>query len=231
MKLLDNIFHSVMDTTEVAQIDPVSFLMCITAGLLVGFLIAKLYTFKTKYTKSFVMTLTTLPAAVAMVIIMVNGSVGTGVAVAGAFSLIRFRSVPGTAKEISAIFLAMGAGLAVGLGYLAFAFVFSLLMSLVNMVMTSTSFGEPEKNHRTLLITMPEHLDYGTVFTEIFEEYTQTHQLVAVKTTSMGSLFKLTYDISLQEGKAEKAFIDQLRTRNGNLEISITKQSTINTEL
>lgn len=208
-----------------------TFSLCMVTGLIVGFLIAFLYTFKTKYTKSFVMTLCTLPTAVAMVIIMVNGSVGTGVAVAGAFSLIRFRSVPGTAKEISAIFMAMGAGLAVGLGYLAFSIVFALLLSFVNIALTSSTFGDQKKTHRTLKITMPEHLDYQTAFEEPFEEFTTSAVLVSVKTTNMGSLFKLVYDIELSTSYEEKEFIDQLRTRNGNLEISLMKQSTIPTEL
>lgn len=227
----DSIFYSVIESTDVYAIDPVAFFICMVSGLVTGFLIAAFYTVHNQYTKSFVMTLCTLPTAVAMVIIMVNGSVGVGVAVAGAFSLIRFRSVPGTAKEISAIFLAMGAGLAVGLGFIAFAFIFSLLLSCVNLALTTSHFGEPQKNHRTLLITMPEHLDYGTVFDEVFKKFTLSAQLVAVKTTSMGSLFKLTYDISLAKEEDEKAFIDELRCRNGNLEISLTKQSTVNNEL
>ncbi len=229
--MLDNIFHSVIDSADIYAIDPLAFGLCMLTGLGVGFLIAVFYTFRNVYTKSFVMTLCTLPAAVAMVIIMVNGSVGVGVAVAGAFSLIRFRSVPGTAKEISAIFLAMGAGLAVGLGYLAFSFCFSLLLSLVNVALSLSHFGDPQRNTRSLQITMPEHLDYGTVFEEPFREYTQYANLVAVKTTSMGSLFKLTYDICLDDPEVEKDFIDALRCRNGNLEISMTKRTTINTEL
>lgn len=229
--MLNSIFNSVLSTNDTISLDPVAFAICIFSGLLVGFLIAGFYTIHNQSTKSFVMTLCTLPTAVAMVIMMVNGSVGVGVAVAGAFSLIRFRSVPGTAKEISAIFLAMGTGLAVGLGFIGFAFLFGLVLSLVNLALNISHFGEPQRNHRTLLITMPEHLDYGTVFDEIFDNYTTSAKLVAVKTASMGSLFKLTYDITLAEEENEKEFIDDLRCRNGNLEISLTKQSIVNTEL
>lgn len=229
--MLDLIFSSILDVSGESTVDPGSFFLCMGTGLLVGMVVAGFYTFKTRYTKSFFMTLVTLPMAVAMVILMVNGSVGTGVAVAGAFSLIRFRSVPGTAKEISAIFLAMGAGLAVGLGYLGFALMFSLILSLVNMALTASSLGETPKTHRHLLITMPEHLDYGSVFDDIFKDFTADVTLVGVKTASMGSLFKLTYDIELRERKSEKDFIDALRTRNGNLEISLTKISTQSTEL
>lgn len=231
LTLLDLLFESVLTNADMGTIPLISFTLCMTSALFVGLMIAWFYTYKTKYTKSFVMTLTTLPAAVAMVIIMVNGSIGTGVAVAGAFSLIRFRSVPGTAKEISAIFLAMGAGLGVGLGYLGYAILFSLLLSLVNIALTTSTFGDPKKTHRTLIITMPEHLDYQTAFVEPFEEFTSEAHLVAIKTTNMGSLFKLTYDIELSTSYEEKEFIDQLRCRNGNLEISMTKQTTASTEL
>ncbi|MFI3253366.1 MAG: DUF4956 domain-containing protein [Eubacteriales bacterium] len=229
--MLDSIFASAIVGAEMGGITPLAFAICMGSALVIGFMISVFYTIHNQYTKSFVMTLCTLPCAVAMVIIMVNGSVGVGVAVAGAFSLIRFRSVPGTAKEISAIFLAMGAGLAVGLGYVAFAFVYALFLSCANMALAISSFGEPQKNHRTLLITMPEHLDYGTVFQDIFQQYTLSAQLVAVKTTSMGSLFKLSYDVTLAKEEDEKAFLDELRCRNGNLEISLTKQSIVNTEL
>lgn len=229
--MLDLLFASVLTNAEMSDIPLESFVLCMGTALFVGLLIAWLYTYKTKYTKSFVMTLTTLPAAVAMVIIMVNGSIGTGVAVAGAFSLIRFRSVPGTAKEISAIFMAMGAGLGVGLGYLGFAVLFSLFMSSVNILLSTSTFGDPKKTHRTLIITMPEHLDYQTAFEEPFDEFTSEAHLIAVKSTNMGSLFKLTYDIELSSSYEEKEFIDQLRCRNGNLEISMTKQTTTSTEL
>lgn len=226
--VLNSIFDPILTGTEgstLSGVSPTQFFMCIFTALFTGFIIAGFYTFRTKYTKSFIMTLSTLPAAVAMVILMVNGSVGTGVAVAGAFSLIRFRSVPGTAKEISAIFLAMGAGLAFGLGYLAFGISFSILISVVNMGFTISPFGEVSKAHRTLTVTIPEHLDYQEVFDEPFEEYTLSNQLISVKSTSMGSLFKLVYDIELANNVSEKEFLDEVRCRNGNLEITMTKQN------
>lgn len=226
--MLNSIFDPILTGTEgssLSGVTPTQFFMCIFTALFTGFLIALFYTFRTKYTKSFIMTLSTLPAAVAMVILMVNGSVGTGVAVAGAFSLIRFRSVPGTAKEISAIFLSMGAGLAFGLGYLAFGISFAIIISLVNMGFTISPFGEANKAHRTLLITIPEHLDYQEVFDEAFEQYCYSAELISVKSTSMGSLFKLTYDIEMGSNSSEKEFLDEIRCRNGNLEITMTKQN------
>ena len=167
-----------------------------------------------------------LPAVVCIVIMMVNGNVGAGVAVAGAFSLVRFRSVPGTAKEIGTIFLAMAAGLIAGMGYLGFAVLFSLIMGLVMLMLNITGFGTHKKatNDKTLKITIPEDLNYGEVFDDLFEQYLTHCEVIAVKTSNMGSLYKLTYHITLKDQKQEKKFIDELRCRNGNLEISIMQQ-------
>lgn len=164
---------------------------------------------------------------------MVNGNVGTGVAVAGAFSLVRFRSVPGTAKEITMLFLAMGAGLIAGMGYLGFALLFAVIMCLLIILYDRLDFGT-KKNaavYKTLHITIPEDLDYSGVFEEILEKYTSSYELVRVKTTNMGSLFRLTYDLVLKDITQEKDMIDQLRCRNGNLEITISKQETTLAEL
>ena len=164
--------------------------------------------------------------SVRIVIMMVNGNVGAGVAVAGAFSLVRFRSVPGTAKEIGTIFLAMAAGLIAGMGYLGFAVLFSLIMGLVMLMLNITGFGTHKKatNDKTLKITIPEDLNYGEVFDDLFEQYLTHCEVIAVKTSNMGSLYKLTYHIILKDQKQEKKFIDELRCRNGNLEISIMQQ-------
>ena len=164
---------------------------------------------------------------------MVNGNVGTGVAVAGAFSLVRFRSVPGTAKEITMLFLTMGAGLIAGMGYLGFALLFAVIMCLLIILYNRLDFGT-KKNaavYKTLHITIPEDLDYSGVFEEILEKYTSSYELVRVKTTNMGSLFRLTYDLVLKDITQEKDMIDQLRCRNGNLEITISKQETTLAEL
>lgn len=203
------------------------------ASLAVGMLLAIGYTYKNTYTKSFVVTLAMLPAIVCVIIMMVSGSIGAGVAVAGTFSLVRFRSVPGTAKEICAIFLAMAAGLATGMGYLGFALTFSVLMTGVSLLYTKTGFGE-RKNpalHKTVRVTIPEDLDYTDIFDDLFDQYTSQCELVAVKTTNMGSLFRLTYNLTLQSSEQEKEFIDQLRCRNGNLEISFARQSSTPGEL
>lgn len=198
----------------------------ILCSLFIGVVIAAAYTYKTKFTKSFVVTLAMLPAIVCMVIMMVNGNVGAGVAVAGAFSLVRFRSIPGTAKEIGHIFLAMAAGLVAGMGCLEYAAVFTAIMCSVSLLFTFVCSKTNKNNNveKTLRITIPEDLNYENLFDEVFEAYAKNAQVVSVKTTNMGSLFKLTYRITMKEDAKEKEFIDALRCRNGNLEISMMMQ-------
>lgn len=224
--MLSNIFTGIFDTTGETVIAVPQFILCIVVSLMIGAFITWVYTYKSCYTASFAITLAMLPAVVCIVIMMVNGNVGAGVAVAGAFSLVRFRSVPGTAKEIGTIFLAMAAGLIAGMGYLGFAVLFSLIMGLVMLMLNITGFGTHKKatNDKTLKITIPEDLNYGEVFDDLFEQYLTHCEVIAVKTSNMGSLYKLTYHITLKDQKQEKKFIDELRCRNGNLEISIMQQ-------
>jgi hypothetical protein len=206
---------------------------CVCCALIIGLFLAFAYMYRIRYTKSFVATLAVLPAVVCVVIMMVNGNVGVGVAVAGAFSLVRFRSVPGSAKEIGAIFLAMGTGLVVGMGYLGYGILVALLLGSVNMIYNCVGFGAGKKAelYKTLHITIPEDLDYTGVFEEILQTYTSQYEVVRVKTTNMGSLFKLTYNLTLKNKEQEKEFIDELRCRNGNLEITMSKQETAIGEL
>ena len=224
--MLSNIFTGIFDTTGETVIAVPQFILCIVVSLMIGAFITWVYTYKSRYTASFAITLAMLPAVVCIVIMMVNGNVGAGVAVAGAFSLVRFRSVPGTATEIGTIFLAMAAGLIAGMGYLGFAVLFSLIMGLVMLMLNITGFGTHKKatNDKTLKITIPEDLNYGEVFDDLFEQYLTHCEVIAVKTSNMGSLYKLTYHITLKDQKQEKKFIDELRCRNGNLEISIMQQ-------
>lgn len=231
--MLDNLFNGLFDSSTTSVISATEFLLCLGVALIAGLIMAISYMYKTRYTKSFVITLALLPAVVCVVIMMVNGNVGTGVAVAGAFSLVRFRSVPGTAKEICILFLAMGAGLISGMGYLAYALLFTIILSAVFVLYNASSLGS-KKNaelYKSLRIVIPEDLDYSGIFEDLFSEYTKSYELTQVKTTNMGSMFRLTYDIILKDPQKEKEFIDKLRCRNGNLEITVSKQATINTEL
>jgi len=231
--MLNKIFKGLFDTNLTTIISVTDFLLCIVTSLAIGLIISLAYMYRTRYTKSFIITLAILPAVVCVVIMMVNGNVGAGVAVAGAFSLVRFRSVPGTAKEIGTIFLAMCSGIISGMGYITFALLFTVIMCVVFLFYNCIDFGitKQSNTYKTITITIPENLNYTDVFDEIFEQYTSSHSLIRVKTTNMGSLFRLTYDIILRDINNEKEFIDKLRTRNGNLEITISKQETIVTEL
>ena len=226
-------FKGLFDT-EMTNVIPVGdFVLCIGISLLIGLLLAFCFMYKSRYTKSFIVTLALLPAVVCVVIMMVNGNVGAGVAVAGTFSLVRFRSVPGTAKEITMLFLAMGAGLIAGMGYLGFSVLFTLIMCGMTMIYSQFDFG-CKKNaaiYKTLNITIPEDLDYTNVFEDVLAAYTTAYELIRVKTTNMGSMFRLTYNLTLKEVSNEKNMIDELRCRNGNLEITVSKQETNAVEL
>lgn len=231
--MFPNLFQGLFDSGLTTVISVQNFLLCILVSLLIGVFLAVVYTYKSRFTKSFVITLALLPAVVCVVIMMVNGNVGTGVAVAGAFSLVRFRSVPGTAKEIGTLFLAMGAGLIAGMGYLAYAVLFALILGCVSLLYHKTGFGERkrESTQKILSITVPEDLDYPGVFDDLLKQYTSAYEITSVKTTNMGSLFKLTYDITLKQISQEKELIDALRCRNGNLEIAVTRQEVNSYEL
>lgn len=226
--MLDSLFSGLFDSDMTSVISISDFMLCIAGSLLIGLILAFGYMYRSRYTKSFIVTLTLLPAVVCVVIMMVNGNVGTGVAVAGAFSLVRFRSVPGTAKEITMLFLAMGSGLIAGMGYLGFAFLFTFIMCACSILYNRLDFGSTKKDamYKTLNITIPENLDYTDVFDDILKTYTSSNELVRVKTTNMGSMFRLTYHLTLLDEANEKEMIDKLRCRNGNLEISVCKQET-----
>ncbi len=231
--MFENLFKGLFDTTTTSVISVTDFLLCLGFSLVLGLIMAFSFMYRTRYTKSFVVTLSLLPAVVCIVIMLVNGNVGTGVAVAGAFSLVRFRSVPGTAKEICTLFLAMGAGLICGMGYLGFAVLFTVIMCIMFALYNRIDFGAKNNaaTYKTITIVIPEDLDYSEIFDDIFKEYTSQFDLSRVKTTNMGSLFKLTYNIALKDCRREKEMLDKIRCRNGNLEITVSKQETTVTEL
>lgn len=231
--MLNTIFQGVFDTDMTSVISLTDFLICVGSALIIGMILAGSYMWKTRYTKSFVATLAMLPAIVCVVIMMVNGNVGAGVAVAGAFSLVRFRSVPGSAKEIGAIFLAMGTGLVVGMGYIGYAFLIAVIFGGMTVLYNQLDFGAGKGMalYKTLHITIPEDLDYTEVFDEVLKKYTEKCELVQVKTTNMGSLFRLTYHLKLKKINEEKNMIDELRCRNGNLEITVSRQENVIGEL
>lgn len=196
-------------------------LVCLAAAMALGIANALVFLYRSRHTAGFALTLALLPMAVAVVIMLVNGNIGTGVAVAGAFALVRFRSVPGTAREIAAIFTAMALGLALGMGFVAIAAIFFLCTAIFTLALTALDFGAPSRYLRRMKITIPESFNYEGLFDDLFAQYTRSCELERVKTTNMGTLFELTYEIEMKGKEMPKEFIDQLRARNGNLNIVV----------
>ena len=196
-----------------------AFLICTAVSLVLGIGLALVSRFRAHATQSFAVTLAILPVVVQVVIMLVNGNIGAGVAVAGAFSLVRFRSAPGTAREIGVLFLGMAIGLATGMGYVGLAALTFVIVSAALLALTALKFGQHDSGERILKITIPENLDYEGLFGDLFDQYTKSHTLVKVKTSNMGTLYELEYRVTLRSDSVPKAFLDALRCRNGNLNI------------
>ena len=230
---MDNIFGGLFDTATTSVISVSNFLLCVGVSLVLGLIMALCFKYKTTYSKSFIITLALLPAIVCVVIMMVNGNIGAGVAIAGAFGLVRFRSMAGDAKQITLVFLAMGVGLIAGMGYLAYAALFAVIMCVICIIYNTVHVNTAKQGSlmKTMKISIPEDLDYSGVFDDILGSYTSSYELVRVQTTNMGSMYKLTYDLTLKDASKEKSMIDELRCRNGNLEILVSKKDTAVSEL
>ncbi len=211
--MFTSIFTGSLTMTEI--------LISLFAALLSGIILAAFHQYKNASSGSFLVTLSVLPAIVAIVIMLVDGNIGTGVAVAGTFSLVRFRSAQGNAREIASVFLAMAAGLAIGMGYPGLAIFFTILIGAVMLLLSQLPWIRGDASKRLLKITIPENLDYQDAFTDIFNDYTDGAALDKVRTVNMGSMYQLIYKVTLKDGIREKAMIDAIRTRNGNLEISL----------
>ncbi|MFV0467131.1 MAG: DUF4956 domain-containing protein [Lachnospiraceae bacterium] len=206
-------------STVTSTLDIQSALICTAISLVLGLVIAVIYMSQGSYSKNYIVTLALLPAMVQVVIMLVNGNLGTSVAVMGAFSLVRFRSLPGTSKEIAGIFFSMVVGLATGMGYTTFAILITVIIGLAMFILFKSRFGEGSEELKSLKITIPETLDYNGVFDDLFDTFTKSHSLQMVKTTNMGSMFELQYQIILKDETREKEFLDEIRCRNGNLTI------------
>ncbi len=196
-------------------------IICLVAALALGILTSLVFLFKSSHSSSFAMALSLLPMVVALIILLVNGNIGTGVAVAGAFALVRFRSVPGTAREIAGIFVSVAIGLALGLGYIGIAALFFVIAALATIILTAAHFGKPAGVEKQVRITLPEDLNYDGLFDEVFDRYTTKHELTKIRTTNMGTLYELTYMATFTGNQVSKSFIDEIRTRNGNLNIMV----------
>lgn len=206
-----------------------SFVICVAAALVLGVLTSFVFSIRSKHTSSWKYSIALLPAIVAVVIMMVNGNIGVGLAVAGTFALVRFRSMPGSAKEVTGLFFAVALGLICGTGYIGIACVFFVIISIAVLVFAVLKFGEADASLRNLKIVIPEDLDYDTVFDDLFEKYTRRHELVHVKTTNVGTMYELTYEVILKDPENSKQFIDELRCRNGNLNISYGRERELGT--
>ncbi|MEE5989559.1 MAG: DUF4956 domain-containing protein [Lachnospiraceae bacterium] len=211
-------FSSIL-TNAAGELSTAGALGCLLASVICGLVIAFLYMFRSSYTKSFVIGLVILPALVQVVITVVNGNLGAAVSVMGAFSLIRFRSLPGTSKDITFIFFAMAVGLANGMGFVYYSGAIVIMLALIYLLLVVSKFGDGNLKEKSLKVLIPETLDYMTVFDDIFEKYLNKVDLVRVKTEDLGSIFELSYMVSLKDPSQEKEFVDALRTRNGNLTI------------
>lgn len=215
--MLNSIFSETASSVELSSI-----LLCSIVSIILGLGIAFTHKQTSKYNKNFLITISILPLLVQTIIIMVNGNLGTSVAIMGAFSLVRFRSLPGTSKEILSVFFAMTVWLATGMGHLVFAVMITLIGSLSIFILSKVTLFDKNKKEKILKIMIPENLDYTTVFDDIFETYTEKVELEQVKTTNMGSMFDLSYRIILNDNVNEKEFIDNLRVKNGNLKVMIS---------
>ena len=217
-------FDTIFTTTSDGSISITQSVIAIGVALIIGFVIAAVYMFickKEGYQKNFIIGLAMLPAVVAVVILLVGSNVARAFSMAGAFALVRFRSAPGSAKDISIVFFTMAAGLACGLGYVTFAAVFVAVMLIVLIGATAIGFGDRNIGKKQLKITIPENLNYSSVFDDLFDKYTSEYKMSRVKTTNMGTMYELTYEVRLKDESQEKDFIDQLRIRNGNLNITM----------
>ena len=215
--MLDTALTSIFGSTEslVAGVSTVDFLLCCLASIVLGAAVALIYMFRHTYSKNFVVTLALLPLIVQMVI-----TLGAGIAVMGVFNLVRFRSIPGSAKDIGSVFLAMAIGLATGMGFIVLAVLFTIIVAIVNVGYMLSPFGKQKEPEKTLKITIPDDLEYDGVFDDVLKRYTDEHELTMVQTTNMGSLFLLEYAVRMKQPGTEKRMIDELRCRNGNLKIT-----------
>lgn len=197
--------------------------LCVGASLLIGLLISLVYIFchrKEGYSQSYVFTIIMLPTIISLILLLINTTAGA-LSLAGAFTLVRFRSVAGDPKDIAYIFFAMSAGTACGIGYIGFAVIFFIVLGIVMIVLSELNFGGCKTNHMTLKITIPENLDYQGVFDPVLSKYTRFHKLRRVKTTNFGTLFELIYSVDVSDDIDQKKFIDELRALNGNMTINL----------
>ncbi len=215
-------FNTIFDTSTVG-LEIGTALIAAGATIVLGLALAITHMKTSQTTKGFLITLATLPLLVMAVMIMINGNLGTSIAILGAFSLIRFRSLQGRAKDLLAIFFAMMIGLACGMGHILFGTVITIIAVIAILLFSYTHFLEPDRHERVFKVVIPEDLDYEEVFADVFKKYTSRSHLVKMKTINMGSLYKLTYDVKLKHNVKEKEFLDEIRVKNCNLKVLLSE--------
>ncbi len=225
-----NFFESPFNDGTISTLD---IFLCLGVALVAGIVFSLLCCIKSKSSKSFLVTTSLLPFVVSLIIILVNGNIGAGVAIAGAFGLVRFRSQPGSAKEICIIFISMASGLAFGMGYLAYGAIFLIVCGVILLVLEFLHLFDKkyDAKEKIIRITIPEDLDYTEVFDEVLKKYTKSYEILKVKTVNMGSMFKIYYHVILKNPSEEKQLLDDIRIRNGNLEVSIERMEFSKSEL
>lgn len=224
MELFSSIFEQIANDTGISyKMTTGDFFICLGLALALGLIMALCYMYKNDYSKSFVITIATLPSIVAVLIMLVSGNLAAAVSVGGVFALTRFRSNQGTSREITHIFLSMAVGLTLGLGYVWVAVLLVTVIETLSIIFNITGFGRSSSNKRTLKIVIPEGLDYTGLFDDLFEKYTTSSELINVKLKNLGTMLHLTYTITLRNGINEKEFIDEIRVRNANLDIVCSK--------
>ncbi|MBQ4568673.1 MAG: DUF4956 domain-containing protein [Ruminococcus sp.] len=227
-------FNSILQGTSVTYMGSLtikSVALCALASLVLGVISALVYMRKSSCTKNFAITIALLPIIVQALIMLVSENMGAaGIAALGVFSLVRYRSQPGNSGEILAIMLSMAIGVACGLGYVTFALSLTAILCLMWLLLFAIRFGE-NKTEKQLRISIPETLDYNNFIDDLFDAYTKNHTLLSVRTKNMGSIFELTYNVSIKNEAQEKAFLDGIRTRNGNLPVSLSRAVQTSTDL
>lgn len=215
-------FNTIFDTSA-SGLEISTALIAAVVALVLGIALAITHSKTSQTTKGMMITLAILPVLVMAVMIMINGNLGTSIAILGAFSLIRFRSIAGRAKDLLAVFAAMMIGLACGMGHVLFATIIMIIYIVATIIFTYTHFLEPDRHERVLKIVIPEDMDYEEVLEDTFKKYTSRHHLVRMKTMNMGSLYKLTYDVKIKHGVKEKEFLDEIRVKNMNLKVLLSE--------
>lgn len=220
--------ETIIQSTDGTSFTLLNTLIVIAAAIVLGFLISLVYMYTSKkagFSPSFTITLIMLPVIISIIILLVGNNVARAFSLAGAFSLIRFRSAPGEPKDIAYVFFTLAVGLCCGMGYIGYAVLFTVILSIVMLILDAMKFATSKTKAMNLKIIVPEDLNYDGIFDDVLNKYTTSYRVETIRTRDFGALFELSYSINLLEGANQKQLIDDLRCRNGNLNITLTVNS------